>query len=135
MGIFEELKYFEKINFNIGAFVLTPIWCFVHGELFSSISMIILMILPYVFPIPKAIYIIVKILIFLFSLYYGIKGNAIAMNCEKYKDKDEFEYFNKKWTFAGIISLILYFTFSSIFHNVNAGFSIFKIGIDAITSY
>ncbi|MFO7897268.1 MAG: hypothetical protein R6U84_10070 [Candidatus Cloacimonadales bacterium] len=132
MSIENELKFLENLKFNLGAFLLTPIWCFVHGKLLSTISLIIIWAAPLLFELTKPFSLIFSVTYFALALYYGIKGNEIAMESGKYRNEAELEFANKKWFSAGIIFIITYFVVSSIWHSVESGANILQIGLDAI---
>jgi predicted Co/Zn/Cd cation transporter (cation efflux family) len=126
------MKLLQNLKFNLGAFLLTPIWCFVHGKLFSTITLLVLYAAPKLLDLARPINLIFTILYFSFALYYGINGNKIALESGKYRDEVEFTAANKRWTFAATIWIIAYFVVGNIWHSIGAGTNILQIGLDAI---
>ena len=90
-------------KFNWGAFLLTWIWLFRYKKYLLAVIFIILMIAAAM----PVIGLIVVGFNFGLAILAGIKGNEWALNARNYKDTEEFNYIQKKWTKAGTIVWML----------------------------
>lgn len=132
MSLYDEQKILDKFHFNAGACILTPVWCVFHGQPIQAALLAVLWVFPHFFPFGSVLSIILKVFLAAFSLYYGFKGNAIAMESGAYRNEAEMLFVQRRWATWGLIIIVLYFAFAHVFYAIFAGFHILNLGMEAI---
>jgi hypothetical protein len=133
MSFYNEMKLFEKYNFNLGAALITPVWCIFHGKPIVGALLAIALIAPDALHLQPPVSTIIHVLLSIISLYFGFKGNAIAMDSGRFRDREEMLFVQGRWAVWGTIVFIGYMYFSHIFHAIFAGFNILSIGMNEVT--
>lgn len=133
MSLYNEMKFFEKYNFNLGATLVTPVWCIFHGKPLVGALLGISIIGTSALHIQPPLYTVIHLLLSVVSLFFGFTGNNIAMNSGRFSNREEMLFVQRRWATWGAIVFIGYVYFSHIFHSIFAGFNILSIGMDAIT--
>ena len=78
-------------QWNWGAFFLNPLWLMNHGQVGLGAGVLICSFLPFV-----------NILALVSSIYYGIKGNDIAMRYRAFSSEAQFVAVQNAWRNWGI---------------------------------
>ena len=97
LGEKEEILPDQVRGFNLGAFLLTPIWCIVHGLWYVTVGMVVVQaFVPYGW-----------IASMLASVVFGIIGNQITLQRKHYRNLAEFKQVQRIWAIAGVAAVAI----------------------------
>ena len=99
---YEKKAFPSNINsFNWGAFALWPFWGFGNNMTYLFILYFVLLFASILLPI------IPSIIILIYSIYLGFKGNRLSWENKNLASIERFEQIQHKWNIAGIIIIAI----------------------------
>ena len=101
MYFYDKKEFPDNINsFNWGIFTLWPFWGFSNGMpylflIYLGLSLISFLLFP-------------AIILFILSIYYGMKGSFLSWKKKNWDSIGRFEDVQNKWNEIGIFVFIIY---------------------------